>query len=60
MVAAVIVTLALAAFASGVQARTGREPLPAREIERAVVLPRGWAGHCDVLEPVRQLWVEAS
>ena len=37
-----IALLAAAALASGLQARTGRAPLPAREVERAVVLPRGW------------------
>jgi hypothetical protein len=38
-----ILWLAVAALAAGVESRTGREPLPARELERPVVLPRGWS-----------------
>lgn len=25
-----------------------------------VVLPKGWAGHWDVIEPVRKVWVEVG
>ena len=25
-----------------------------------VVLPKGWTGHCDILEPMKRLWVVAE
>ncbi len=42
LIALSVAWLSPAAFAAGVQAPASREPLPAREVERPILVPKGW------------------